>query len=807
MIKHYFLLAWRNALKNKLFSFVNLFGLTIGIAVSTMLFLYVQHELSYDRFHEKADRIYRVGVHGKLGDSEFRQTYTTPQLAPTLMQDFSQIESACRIDNLGSVFIKIIESGQVVKSLEEKRIYAADSSFFNIFNFPLLAGNPATVLREKGKILITASTAEKYFGKDWTVQNVMGETLFFVDDETDEPYEIEGILQDVPEASHFHFDFLISTKNLTFINQDNWQNNYLSTYILLREGASPEDVEAALPEVYRKNLGFENFDQWMAEGNRWGSFLQPLTDIHLKSHLSGEFEPNGNITYIYIFSSAGLLVLLLACINFINLTTAKSVSRAKEIGVKKVIGSSRKQLIIQHLGESFFICFTSVLLALLICEATFPVLKNLTGQSLHINYFGNWITIPLLLVLTLIVTLLSGMYPAFYLTAVGPVKILYGKYHKTRQKTSFRNGLIIFQFAICYTMVIGTLVIGQQIDFIQNQNLGFNKENVLVLRNSYVLGERTALFNQQLSNYNSISQISASYSIPGEEFNNVQFYPEGTENMALEFTWTDEHFADTYGIQMREGRFFSTQYATDSFAVVVNEQAVAEFGWKEPIGKKIYLWGEGGIPFTVVGVTENFHYASMHQAMEPMLLLPEFSPQSWGNNFISVRISSRDIQETLDNIEKQWSTFTELPFDYFFFDTHYDQLYHNEVLTGKLINLFTLLIGFVALLGLLGLVTFHASQRIKEIGIRKVLGASVSNILILLTKDYLKLIVIAIIISIPLANYLVIEWLSSFPYRIEVSGWMFIVPAVMVLFIALLSVSGHTVKAAQKNPVDSLRYE
>ncbi len=807
MIKHYITLAWRNALKNKLFSFINLFGLSIGIAVSIMLFLYVQHELSYDRFHEKADRISRVGVFGKLGDSEFRQTYTTPQLAPTLMQDISPIESACRVENLESIFIKIIENGQVVKSLEEKRIYAADSTFFDIFSFPLLAGNPATVLREKGKILITASSAEKYFGRNWDTQQIIGKTLFFADNEEDTPFEIEGILQDVPEASHFHFDFLISTKELSYINEDNWQNNYLSTYILLKEGASAENVEAALPEVYRKHLGFENFDQWWAEGNRWGSFLQSLTDIHLKSHLNGEFEPNGSITYIYIFSSAGLLVLILACINFINLTTAKSLSRAKEIGVKKVMGSSRKQLVIQHLGESFFICLTSVLLALLICEAAFPLLKRLTGQSLHIDYFGNWLTLPLLLVLTLIVSLLSGIYPAFYLTSMEPVKVLSGKLQKTRQKTSFRNGLIVFQFAICYMMVIGTLVIGQQIDFIQNQNLGFNKENVLVLRNSAVLGKRAGLFNQQLSNYNSISQVSASNSIPGEEFNNVQFYPEGTKNMALEFSWTDEDFANTYGIKMREGRFFSTQYATDSFAAVINQQAADEFGWKEPIGKKIQLYGEDGTTYTVVGVTENFHYASMHMAIKPMLLLPEFSPQSWGNNFISVRVSSRNVQKTLAYIEKQWSTFTDLPFDYFFFDAHYNQLYHNEILTGQLINLFTWLIGIVALLGLLGLVTFHATQRIKEIGIRKVLGASISNILILLTKDYLKLILIAIIIAIPIANYLAVEWLNNFVYRTEIQWWLYALPSLLVLTIAFLSVSGQALKAARRNPVDSLRYE
>ena len=809
MIKYNFIIAWRNMLRNRFPAFLNILGLALGVAASLFIFLYVFYESGYDKFHQNADRIYRIGLHGKMGETEFTQTYTTPMLSRELVNYFPEIKTATRVYNSEPLFMSLKKNGKLLKKHEESRLFAVDSTFVEIFSFPVIHGNIEKALAKPGTVILTRSSAEKYFGTGWQHEDIMNQLLSININGNEADLSVKGIIEDVPDQSHMHFDFLISIENLHFKTHDNWYNNYFHTYILLEKGASAEKLEATLPEIYRKNMGGDQFDQWLSEGNRWESFLTPLTDIHLSPEISGELESHGNRKYLSIFTLAGIFIILIACVNFVNLSTAYAVNRMKEIGIRKVLGSPKKQIIFQNLLETFLICLFVFIIGFFIVDVLSPYFQNFTGKPVSITSLLNIQFMVIALSVLVTITLLSGIYPAFYLSSFNPVNILRKKSSGSGENLFFRNTLVVFQFMIAIIMIIGTFVVVRQLNYIQDKNLGFKKENIVVINNAWAVNDNHEQFKNQLNQENSVISTSFSTSIPGKGLGNVQFRPEGFEkNVILNLVFADDKFKETYDLELAEGRFFSASVASDSFSVIINEATARNLGWEDPLGKNIKLYGRTGRDFTVAGVVKDFHYQSLHNDIKPLVIVPGFYERAWNDTFVSVKINSRNIRETLSMIEKYWYKFSsDAPFEYFFFDQAYDHLYKNEALTSKVFSLFAGLNIIISILGLIGLVSYNLHKRSKEISIRKIFGATGRQIVIFLTSDISKRILLAFILAVPIGWWMMNEWLQSFAYKANLSGWTFLIAGLLTLSIALLSISYQTIKATLSNPVDALRDE
>ncbi len=803
MIKNYLKVAIRNIIKHKGFSIINIVGLAIGIACSILILLFVAHELSYDKFHEKAERIHRIAVRASVGDTKIRQTYSSSATFKKLLEDFPEIEVAVKFLRLGRTPINLGE-----KTFFESRFFAVDSTFFDVFTIPLIHGNPKTVLANPNTMVISKNTALKYFGGTDAVGKILRADFSYDPGSID--FEITGVSENVPANSHFHYDLLVSSATFpTYINDPGWSSNNFISYVVLKEGTSSEWFDAKLKEFTRKHMGGERFDAWVAKGNFWEYFLQPVTKIHLNSDLNGEFEANGNETYVYIFSAISIIILLIACINFMNLSTAKSSLRAKEVGMRKVVGSGRSRLVVQFLSESVLLSFISLVLGMVIVISLLPLYKNLIGRQLEIHYFDNFIVIPSLLALGLIVGVISGAYPAFFLSSFKPISALKGKTIGSKGGSWLRNILVIFQFTISIFLIIGTLAVNQQLKFFQNIKLGFDKEQVLVIRNPGSLGNNIVPFKEALRKQSSIIDVSGSNTLPGRGFSNIGFGAEGVDkSFTLNLCVCDYDFLDTLKLELVQGRFFSRDFITDSHAAVLNEKAVELLGWDDPIGKKINNWARNRGNFTVIGVIKDYHYESLHQEIRPMALFLSGGYYTNVESYISVRLNTENISETIKYAGNTWNDFAHnMPFEYSFLDEDYDNLYINEKQTRKLFSIFSFLAIFIACLGLFGLASFIADQKTKEIGIRKVLGASVPGIVKVLNKRFVKWVLIANFTAWPIAWFMMNKWLQNFAYRIELSWWMFILAAVLALLVALITVSFQTVKAALKNPIDSLRYE
>jgi putative ABC transport system permease protein len=802
MFKNYLKLTFRNLLKHKVFSFINIAGLAIGIACSILIILFVTSELSYDKFHHKADRIYRLAVKGLVSNTKIKHPLSSAITFKMLLQDFPEIEQGVKFLYLGNIIVDTDE-----KVFCETNAAAVDGNFFDVFSFPLVKGSPETVLKRPNSVVITREIAGKYFGEN----NALGKML-----KIELPgnlgtldFEITGISENVPDNSHFHYNFLISLVSFPdVINNPHWHANNFISYILLKERSSWKELEAKLPEFTRKYLGGDKFDQWVAKGNSWEYFLQPLTEIHLHSDLDWEFEPNGNAVYVYIFLVVAVFILLVACVNFMNLTTAKSAARAKEVGLRKVVGSSRSNLVKQFLGESIIISFIALVLAIVIVESLLPAYSNFIGRQLEIRYFDNFIVIPSLIALALLVGLLSGSYPAFFISAFKPVSVLKGKLKEGAKSSWLRNTLVIFQYSISIILIIGTIVIYKQLNFIQNEKLGFDKEHVIVIKNPQALKGNISPFKEKLLQYPGVQNVSISHRVPGKTFNNFGFGAEGVkETFLLDICCCDPEFKDVMKLEMARGRFFSRDYPTDSSGIILNEAALKVLGWDQPINKKL----DDGNPqniFHVIGVVKDFHYESMHQKVRPMGLLFLNGTYKWPANYISVRVNPGNISQTIQLIENTWDAFSpKFPLEFSFLDEDYNRLYKNEQQTHQLFIIFSFLAIFIACLGLLGLASFMAQQRTKEIGIRKALGATVNHITVMMSKDFTKWVLLANIVAWPMAYLAMHKWLQDFAYRIELSWWMFVFAGVLAFIIALLTVSFQVLRAARKNPVESLQYE
>lgn len=792
MISNYLKIAFRNLVKHKAFSLINISGLAIGMACCLLIVIFVQDELSYDQFNEKADRIYRIASKENRRGVIANYPFVFSGIPPILQNDYSEVMDFVRFDPRENVLISSED-----KEFYEERLFYTDASVFDVFTFPLVNGDPNTALKEPYALVLTQRMAEKYFSGE----DPVGRTLT-IDNEHD--YQITGVLKEIPRNSHIKFDFLASIATLEA--QDPrygklWAWNCY-TYLLLPKDYSYLDLERKFPDFIRRHRGEKAVEAYTF-------YLQPLSRIHLHSHLGFEIEANSDIRYVYIFSAIAFLILLIACINFMNLSTARSANRAKEVGLRKVLGAERSRLIKQFLGESLALSLVALPAAVALIELFLPAFNALTGKDLRIDYFGNSVVFLGLVGILLFVGILSGTYPAFFLSAFRPAAALKGKLRAGAGSTLFRKVLVVVQFSVSIVLIAGTIIITNQLDFIRNKKLGFDKDHVVVMpvmRSG--IGQNFETFKGELLQNPNVQSVCGSTSAPSFIPTRSVFIPEGAEEgerLALRNVLLDYDFIKTFGMEIKEGRDFSRDFATDKKeAFIVNEAAVKEFGWESAVGKKLIdLEGPRGY---VIGVVKNFHFRSKHQKIEPLVF--SLLPSSRYVYLISVKISPSNIRDTLSFLKNKWKKFSPgWPFEYFFLDDNYDRLYKSEERLRHVFLTFTFLGIFIACLGLFGLAAFTAEQRTKEIGIRKVLGASVPGIVLLLSKEFIKWVLIANVIAWPVAYFAMGRWLENFAYRISIGWGVFIAAAALALGISLFTVGFQAAKAALANPAESLRYE
>lgn len=803
MIKNYFKTAWRNLAKHKIFSFINIAGLSIGIAVSFIILMYVQDELSYDRFNKQADDIVRVIFQANINGGKINESVTMPPVAQTMKKDFPEVQDATRLRNYGAS--KIYYNG---KTFEQEAFAFVDPNFFSVFTLPFLKGNVTEALKQPNSIVITKQLAHKYFGNEEPI----GKTLRFTDGNI--PYKVTGVIEKMPANAHFHFDMFGSMLGWEPAKSDSWMESSFYTYLLLKPGADIKTMETRLPGMVEKYMGPQiqkemglSLQQFRTQGNQLGFALQPLTSIHLYSNTTNELEPGGNASYVYIFGVIAIFMLLIACINFINLSTASASKRAKEVGVRKVAGSGRFQLIWQFLFESMLVTLFALAIALVLINLAMPAFEDISGKHLIFNLDAAIIFAAL----GLLIGFIAGIYPAFYLSSFKPIAVLKGKLTVHNKSFGLRSSLVVFQFFISVALIVSTIIVYQQMKYIQNKNLGFNKEQVLTIPNSYALGKNEQVFKQEMLKDPRIVNATVSWYKPAgpSNYNNALTYPEGNESNLLNGVeyHVDEQYIPTLGMQMAAGRNFSKDFPTDSFALVINESAAKALGWGtiSAVGKTVIRQNSergNNVPFHIIGVVKDFNFKSLHESISPLMMC--LKPEGG----LIFKIKTTDIQGLLASMKAEWEKYnTGEPFTYSFLDDLFEKTYAAEQKTGTVLNIFSVLIIFVACLGLFGLVTYTAEQRTKEIGIRKVLGANVSQITEMLSRQFLKLVLIASLIAFPIAWWAMHKWLESFAYRIDISIWVFVIAAVAALFIALITISFQAIKAALANPVKSLRTE
>jgi putative ABC transport system permease protein len=807
MFRNYLKIGWRNLLKNKGFSIINITGLATGLACFVLISLYVVDELSYDKYNEKADQIYRINADINFGGNKLHLAVNSDPMGATLKRDYPQVEEFTRFYNSNGS--KLIKKGN--DYIEEQHVVHADSTLFNVFTLPAVAGDTKTALDEPNTVVITESTAKKYFGS----VDAVGKTI-----EADKtPYKVTAVIKDIPHNSHFNFDFIFSMKNVTDYQWGNYLSHNFQTYIVLKKGTDYKAFEKNFAQVIDKYIlpaakqfmQINSMEEFKKAGNKLEYSLMPLTDIHLKSDRFPELGVNGNMQYVYIFGAVAIFVLLIACVNFMNLSTARSASRAKEVGIRKVLGTERRSLISQFLTESTIMVVISLVLALLIAALVLPYFNNIAAKSLSIKNLLDPRILVFLVALPFAVGLLAGFYPAFFLSGFQPIKVLAGKGSSALKKNHLRSTLVVFQFATSIILIIGTIVVYRQLNYIQTKNLGFNKDQVLVIGTGALDGKVEAYKNEILG-LAGVKMASVSGFLPVENSgrNDNTFSSEAvmsSENGVSMQRWAvDYNYINTLGMQIIKGRNFSKEFGSDSSAVILNETAARLFGFNgDPVGKKIYTFGDNNTPisYNVVGIVKNFHFESLRQNIGPLGMM--LGKSTWLTSF---KVDTKNIQGLVKQAEVKWKAMSPgMPFSYRFLDQDFDNMYRSEQRVGKIAITFAILAIVIACLGLFGLATYMAEQRTKEIGIRKVLGASVTTLAGMLSKDFLKLVIISFCIAVPLSWWAMYKWLQDFAYRVNISWWIFLLAGVVAVLIALVTVSFQAVKAALANPVKSLRTE
>ncbi len=804
MIRNYLKIAWRMLVKHKTLSIINITGLSIGIASCLIIMMYVQHELSFDRYHEKADQIVRVVFKGFIGGGDMKEAHVMPPVAETLKRDYPEVLETTRLMDGGTPFIRVGD-----KAFKGNKMAYADPNFFEVFSFSIIHGNKKTALTAPNSIAVSKQTADKFFG----TENPIGKLIRLKD--TSSSFTVTAVFDNIPDNSHFHFDLIASIEQISYAKSDNWMTSGFFTYLVLPKGYDYKQLERKLPQTAEKYMGPPiqmafgiNYHQFIEKGNSAGLFLQRLTDIHLHSDLNGDLSAPGDIRYVYIFGVIAFFMLLIACINFMNLSTAGASRRAREVGIRKVLGSLHKELIKQFLFESILITFISLIVAVLFLILSIPLLNSIAETRLSaLSLISNPWLLPGLFLFGLFVGTLAGSYPAFFLSSFKPVSVLKGKFSAGRNSVSMRSGLVIFQFIASVTLIISIIIIYKQLFFIQHKKLGFDKEQVLVLENTWNLENRQEAFRNELLRNPAVRSVSTASFIPAgnNDLNNNAVYPNDKVGQYVKtpFYIVDTAYLNTLGIKLIAGRNFSAEYA-DSASAIINKTAAEAFGWgKQAIGNTLtdHINYEGKeITYRIIGVVEDFHFNSFKERISPMMMV-----LGGYSGMMIVKIKTADINGLLDFVKSKWTG--DEPMSYSFMDDRFNLMYSAEQKTSEILSIFAGLTLFVACIGLFGLTIFTTQQQTKEIGIRKVLGASSLDITRILSKDFIKLILIAIVIASPIAWYLMNTWLQDFAYRINIQWWIFVITGVFVLIIALITISFQSIKAALMNPVKSLRTE
>jgi putative ABC transport system permease protein len=809
MLRNYLKTAFRSLWKNKGFSAINILGLAIGLATCLLILIYVMDELSYDRWNENSNRIYRLDNVISFSGNHFDMAAGPAPAGPAIRHDYPEVEKEVRLNTGGGLLVR--KGSQNIR--EEKVVYA-DSTFFEVFTPLLIDGDVHGALVAPHTMVISERIAEKYFdGRD-----AVGKELLISDSI---PYKVTGVMKNMPEASHFHYDFIVSLSELADAKRtDQWLSNNYNTYLLLRKGVDAAAFERKLtvgliqryiaPLV--QSLLHLSMDDYYKSGNKYVFSLTPLTAIHLHSNKSSELEPNGNIQYVYIFSAIALFILLIACVNFMNLSTARSANRAKEVGIRKVLGSMRSGLVMQFLMESVLISFIGLLLALGLAWLLLPVFNNLAAKQMSIGLFSRPLLLPGLLLLMLVVGLLAGSYPALFLSGFQPIEVLKGKLSKGFKGGWLRNGLVVVQFAISIVLIFGTVVIYRQLAYIQNRQLGFNRDQVLVVQDAGMLGEGWRAYRDELARLPGVEGITVSGYLPTADWRSDNTYFLSPEldlkkGISMQVWPVDDKYIPVLGMQMVAGRNFSPEFPTDSTGVIVNEAMVRQAGLSHPVGQNIYTLDDIAtkklLTYHIVGVVKDFNFNSLREVVTPLAL---FLRPDHGR--IAMRVHTKQLLQLIGQVEAGWHQMAPgAPFDYTFMDDQFNSIYLTERRMGGISLSFSLLAIFIACLGLFGLSAYAAEQRTREIGIRKVLGATVSGIIRLLSRDFLLLVLVSAVIALPLAWWAMQHWLQDFAYRISI-GWEIGVLALAVAAgIAMLTVSLQALKAALANPVKSLRTE
>jgi putative ABC transport system permease protein len=812
MIKNYFKIAWRNLTKNKTFSFINITGLASGLACFILVALYVADELSYDKYNEKANRIYRVNSDIVFGGNKMHMAMSPDPIGVTLKKDYPQVEEYVRFFDAGG--IKRMKKGN--EYMREPNTVYADSTLFNVFTLPAVAGNTKTALNEPNTVVITETIANKYFGST----NAIGKTIETGNDEKD-MYRVTAVIKDMPHNSHFNFNFIFSMKNVDY-SWGNFLSNNFQTYIVLKEGTNYKLFEKNLDVIIntyvlaqaKQVMQVSSMEEFKKAGNKLEYSLMPLTDIHLHSDRSGEMGVNSSIQYVYIFSAVALFVLLLACINFMNLSTARSAGRAKEVGIRKVLGTQKQSLIGQFLTESTLMAFISLLLAVAIVWFCMAYFNQLSGKQFAIQDLLQPKYIIFLLLLPVAVGLFSGIYPAFFLSSFNPVTVLKGKFGLGFKKSNLRNALVVFQFATSIILITSTIVVYRQLNYIQTKKLGFNRDQVLVVRGTMALGNNKEVFKNEIATLNGISNATYAGYLPvsNSSRTDISFSKEAVmdskNGVSMQVWDIDDTYIDCMGMEMVKGRNFSKDFISDSTGIIINEAAAKVLGFDNPVGKKLYTSftiDEGvkhGI-YNIIGVVKNFHFQSLRENVGPLCF--RYGKSDWA---VAFKVNTADVKTLVSNVESKWKAMAPgQPFAYNFLDEAFDNMYHVEQRTGKLGLTFAVITILIACLGLFGLATYMAEQRTKEMGIRKVLGATTESLVQLLSKDFLRLVIVALLFAIPVAWFFMHQWLQDFAYRINISWWVFAAAGFAAVLIALLTVSYQSIKAALMNPVKSLKSE
>jgi putative ABC transport system permease protein len=805
MINNLIKYSIRSFKRQRAYIIINILGLAIGIACSLLITLYVINEASYDNFNVKKDRIFRVILNGKIGGQEFTVASTPAIMGPTLPREFPEIEDFLRMNNVG---LTVVQYEQQI--FTDNNIIQADSSFFNFFSIPVIMGDQDNLLNSPHKVVLSESYARKFFGNE----NPIDKLIEIGSDTT--RYVVTGVMGDIPSNSHFEASMVTSFLTNSRSKDQVWTTNIFSLYLLLKPNSSYTTIDSKFKDLIVKYVGPElqkytgnTIEEFLKQGNKYRFYLQKLTDIHLDNTVQGGFKAPSDPKYLIIFGSIAILIVLIAAINFMNLATAQAIRRTKEVGIKKIGGSTRGMLISQFLTESIILAFVSMIFALVIIKLSLPYFNNLLGTRLVLSLFTTWYTIPALLLFTLIVGTMSGSYPAFFLSSFNPYEVLKGNVSNNNTNMILRRILVVFQFAVSILLIVGTLIMNRQIKYMLNKDIGFEKEHVIVIERAHVVGKKMKAFKESVKMVPGVINISSSTALPGRYSENNGYLIEGRkdESFLMATSWVDYDFLDTYGMKLDSGRNFNESFSTDKQACIINESAMKNFSITDLEKTRILKPEDDGVQaIQVIGVVKNFNFQSLRNPIQPCILLLQGENNYWG--YITVKLSPSNYSATINAIEKIWKEYaSDSPLQYYFLDADFEKMYSQEKQSARMAMIFSLLAIFIATLGLFGLTSYTVEQKTKEIGVRKAMGSSITGIYIEISKEIIILISISALIACPVIYYYAGKWLENFYYKINLGILSFVAGLTIVLGIAILTISYRVIRAARVNPAQSLKYE